>query len=529
MKDKKKSIRNKVVKGQIIFGIILCIAINIVIGVIYRREIIEDRAFECFAYAKIVAAAIDGDSIRDYYETGEKDDYYYAVLDYLNATQKNADLLYLYVYVPEEHEIVYIWDADGNAGNCDLGTHEKYMKHGEEVIKKIFRKDPIEDWLIYPMEQYGQLCSANYPIFDSDGEPVAVAGVDLSLSELIKEISRFLLIVNACIILIVIISIYINLYVMGETIIKPIYVLKDATSEMVNNLDSGEDVKIEIKRDDEFGELASAYETMHKNVRDYMDSLQKVTSEKERIASELNVATEIQADMLPNKFPAFPDRNEFNIYATMTPAKEVGGDFYDFFLIDDNHLALVMADVSGKGVPAALFMVIAKTMIKNRALTGGTPAEILESVNRQLCEENDAGLFVTTYLAIIELDTGKAVASNAGHEYPVVKHKDGEFELLKRKHSPAIAAFDDVTFFQYEFDILPGDRIYLYTDGVPEATNSNDELFGIERMLVSLNARKDESLENILAGMKADIEKFVDTAPQFDDMTMLCFEYYGKK
>ena len=212
----------------------------------------------------------------------------------------------------------------------------------------------------------------------------------------------------------------------------------------------------------------------------------------------------------------------------MTPAKEVGGDFYDFFLIDENHLALVIADVSGKGVPAALFMVIAKTLIKNRAQMGGTPSEILFDVNKSLCEGNEADLFVTVWLGILEISTGKITASNAGHEYPAIKRLNSNYELQKSKHSPAVATMDGLKFRQYEFDLTPGDIIYLYTDGVAEATNSNDELFGTDRMIETLNQIPTDSVKEILVKMKKAVDDFTGEAPQFDDITMICLRYFGE-
>lgn len=255
----------------------------------------------------------------------------------------------------------------------------------------------------------------------------------------------------------------------------------------------------------------------------------KIQSEKEKIGAELNVATQIQTDILPTIFPAFPDRNEFDIYATMNPAKEVGGDFYDFFLVDEDHLALVMADVSGKGVPAALFMVIAKTLIKNRAQMGGGPADILSYVNEQLCEGNEAELFVTVWLGILEISTGKGVAANAGHEHPVIKRKDGEYELVVYKHSPAVAVMEGIRFREHEFELYPGDSLYVYTDGVPEAINDKEEFFGTDRMLAALNQNQDASPEELLHAVEKEIDNFVGDAQQFDDITMLGLTFHGEE
>lgn len=289
----------------------------------------------------------------------------------------------------------------------------------------------------------------------------------------------------------------------------------------------------EIKTNDELEKLSDSFRKMTESLNEYIENYARVTADKERISTELNVATQIQADMLPRIFPAFPGRKEFDIFATMTPAKEVGGDFYDFFLIDSDHLAVVMADVSGKGVPAALFMVIAKTLIKNRAqLINGekenySPADILSYVNEQLCEGNKADMFVTVWLCIVEISTGKCVAANAGHEYPAIKRADGEFELVKNRHSPAVAVMEGIKFRDIQFELNPGDSLYVYTDGVPEATDSENQLFGTDRMIAALNEFPDSSVSGLLDNVKEHIDAFVGDAPQFDDITMLCLKYFG--
>lgn len=282
-----------------------------------------------------------------------------------------------------------------------------------------------------------------------------------------------------------------------------------------------------ITTGDEIEALSESFVRMMCDITNYVRNLVTVTAEKERIGAELNVATQIQADMLPRIFPPYPEKKEFDLYATMDPAKEVGGDFYDFFLVDDDHLAMVMADVSGKGVPAALFMVIAKTLIKNRTLMGGSPAEILGDVNEQLCQGNDAELFVTVWLSILQLSTGKGMAANAGHEHPVLKRADGEFELVKYRHSPAVATMEGIRFREHEFEMFPGDTLYVYTDGVAEATDASNQLYGTDRMLEVLNRNQDADMQSLLAEVSNDIDRFVGEAPQFDDITMLGMIYYG--
>jgi len=263
-------------------------------------------------------------------------------------------------------------------------------------------------------------------------------------------------------------------------------------------------------------------------IREQTERYEEQQKEANRLDTELTMATRIQADTLPNIFPAFPDREEFNIYASMKPAKEVGGDFYDFFLIDDDHLGIVMADVSGKGVPAALFMMISKILVQNYASMGLEPKEVLANVNRQICKNNREDMFVTVWFGSLNLSTGKLMAGNAGHEYPVLKKPDGHFELVKDKHGLVIGGMDGVKYSQYELQLDPGAKLFIYTDGVAEATNAANELFGTERMVEALRLAEEDSPKEILEMVDAAVESFVGEAPQFDDLTMLCIEFVGR-
>ena len=313
-------------------------------------------------------------------------------------------------------------------------------------------------------------------------------------------------------------------YYLSRTISKPIIRLTDT----VKNTGEGDfDKKSDINSRDEIGDLARGFNKMQDNLKRYTENLKTVTAEKERIGAELNVATQIQADMLPRIFPPFPQKKEIDLFASMTPAKEVGGDFYDFFLIDNNHLALVIADVSGKGVPAALFMVISKTLIKNRAMQGGTPAEILHDVNNQLCEGNEADMFVTCWLGIVDLSTGVVTAASAGHEFPAICGPDRQFELFKDKHGFVLAGMEGARYRDYELRLERGGSLFVYTDGVPEATNADNDMFGADRMLQALNRCPDCQPAVFLREVGADVEAFTGDAPQFDDVTMVGLTWYG--
>ena len=274
--------------------------------------------------------------------------------------------------------------------------------------------------------------------------------------------------------------------------------------------------------------IASVCEEIAKRGRLAIFSQQAETRKTEKIATELNLASSIQANMLPNIFPAFPEYNDFDIYATMTPAKAVGGDFYDFFMIDEKHLAMVIADVSGKGIPAAMFMVIAKTLIKDHSQLGLSPAEVFTRVNDLLCEGNEAELFVTAWMGFLNIDSGELVYVNAGHNPPIVM-LDGEVSYLRSKPGFVLAGLEGYRFSQQTMTLHKGDKIFLYTDGATESSNINNELYGEERLISCLKGLdKDISCTEALRAVRSDIDAIVKDAEQFDDLTLLAFDYTPK-
>ena len=523
-----KSIRIKLLGS---LGIFTALLVTLIIMLIYNRyyySVVDSITETAFAYTRTAAEFIDGDRIRHYVETGEKDEYYETVQDFLNAAQLEAEMKYYYVFVPYEDDLVYVWDAENNEGACELGQHEAYMsEESKALIFSIYRHDPPEEIQTEDSEKYGFIASAYSPVFNSAGEPVAVVGVDISMPDIHRTMARFIIMMLMGVLCMTLVSQAVFYVGIDSKLIKPINLLTESTKKMVSSLESEEKIELDINTGDELEELANAIVKMDGDLSDYIRRLSAVTAEKERIGAELNVAAQIQADMLPRIFPAFPDIESIDVFATMTPAKEVGGDFYDFFLVDEDHLALVIADVSGKGVPAALFMVIAKTLIKNSMQSGVSPAEALERVNNQLCEGNEAGLFVTVWMALIELSTGKGVSVNAGHEHPVLCRSGGSFEAVVYKHSPAVAVLDDMMFREREFTLEPGDKLFVHTDGVTEATDAGNNMFGEDRLIKALDEYRSSDVMKLLHGVKKSIDSFVGEAPQFDDLTMLAFEYLG--
>ena len=334
-----------------------------------------------------------------------------------------------------------------------------------------------------------------------------------------KTSSRTMLIAAILIILVASAS---ALMVAGK-IVRPV---EEMTRSIEESSRTGKmfEMKDVYKTKDEIEVLAVAFDDLSKRTRQYILDITKITKEKERIGTELELARKIQADMLPNVYPAFPERKEFDIYATMHPAKEVGGDFYDFFLIDDDHLGMVIADVSGKGVPAALFMMMSKMLINNYAMMGASPAKVLEMTNDAICKNNEEEMFVTAWFGILEISSRTVVAANAGHEYPIIKKPNGDFEIFKDKHGFVIGGFENMKYTEYKMKLEKGSVLFLYTDGVPEATNKDEKLFGTKGMLEVINKYKDNDPKSLLENMKAEIDDFVGEADQFDDLTMLGFK-----
>ena len=318
----------------------------------------------------------------------------------------------------------------------------------------------------------------------------------------------------------------VNTMIVGKRIVRP---LNKITKRITELGEENPEFKMEetFRTGDEIEVLAESFAKLSHETVQYVGEVRRVTAENERIGTELNLARRIQAEMLPNIFPPFPERTDMNIYASMRPAKEVGGDFYDFFLIDDSHLGLVMADVSGKGVPAALFMMAAKILVQNHTMNGGTPAEVLQKVNNQICQNNKEQMFVTVWLGILDLKTGLMTAANAGHEYPILQGEDGRYEVIKDKHGFVVGGLEGVKYKDYTLQMKRGMKLFVYTDGIPEATNEAGEFYGTDRLLETLNQHPTEDPTEVIHKVHLDLKELVGQAAQFDDVTMLCVEFIG--
>ncbi len=523
----KQSISRKLLIGLIIFTIILATCICAFSSYYLRKTTIEDYEYVGEAMTGTIAERLDGDKIYEYLSTGVPDEYYEDVLEEINVADDKFDSLYVYVAVPTDDAVLYLW-SNGFSGEETIGFTTEYAPGGREWMQGRLNGTESEILKFADDPEFGRVATAASPIYDSNGDPVALVLVDFSVQDINDTIRDMIIRVVIVVLLLMIIYILIYYYYVQKKVVVPVKKLTSAAKDLTENLDKDHVYKSDIHTKDELEDLSKAFEKMDVELREYINENMRITAETERISAELDMASSIQDSQLPSKFPAFPEHSEFDIFASMTPAKEVGGDFYDFFMVDDDHIAMVMADVSGKGVPAALFMMIAKLLIKSRIQMGDSPAEALHSVNQQLLENNEANQFVTVWLALVELSTGKGVATNAGHEHPTIRRAGGMYELVEYRHSPPVATMKKTKFRDHEFELKPGDSLFVYTDGVPEATNAQNELFGTDRMLWSLNRETDADPETILKYVKEGIDLFVDGAEQFDDITMMCFKYYGK-
>ncbi len=377
--------------------------------------------------------------------------------------------------------------------------------------------------------------ATNYiKIFDSNGSFLGYCTCDVNITDFFYRLIGSAIAYIIIFMVVVAFMAYKISRMMKRRIISPINRLAVTAEEYIKRDKTVEDdtklffEELKIDTNDEIETLYHALTEMELDINSTMRRIREMTAEKERTAAEMDLAARIQSSMLPTVFPLFPGKEEFDVFASMDPAKEVGGDFYDAFLIDDEHLCLVIADVSGKGVPASLFMVVSKTVIKNRAKLGGTPSQILYDVNNTLNEGNKTMMFVTVWLAILDLKTGELTEANAGHENPVIIRKNGECELIKNEHGLVLGVMSGTEQKDFYHTLSEGDRIFVYTDGLPEATNEEGSRLEEHRMFEIIKEHRDDDNVTLLKNIRSDVDDFVKDAPQYDDLTMMVVEYKTK-
>ena len=487
--------------------------------------------------ADLAAQEIDPDQLDPWMKDWNINEEYWFVWNELDRICDKTSSTFVYVIRPDDsyEHITYYFSTvnhDSDYYPYEPGTVQDIIyEENREAYKKIMESRAavtsiVMDSMMFKEDQHH--ITTMYGLKGRDGQVKGILCVYTPMTSLVSErtglvknILFFTAIISA-------LTIAFNAFWQSRALLRPLEKITGEAVRFANESVIGDHKLTEtIKSKDEIGLLAASIDQMEDQVVTYVRDLTAATSERERITTELKLAEGIQYSMLTTEFPAFPDRREFDIYASMDPAKEVGGDFYGFFLIDEDHLCMEIADVSGKGIPAALFMMASKIILENTAKGGMSPAEILKETNNIISENNFEKMFVTVWLGILEISTGKLTASNAGHEYPAVKKPDGTFELLKDKHGIVLGVMEDMVYTDYELELEPGSCIFTYTDGVVEAMDAENRMFGEDNMLEALNEDPNASPEQLLINVRAAVDGFVKDTEQFDDLTMLCLQYRG--
>ena len=476
--------------------------------------------------AEYVALGIDAESLDGYLETKTPDAGYEEVRDDIQHTADAEDCSVIYVAKvhtdSKEREYIYnIVSKTSGFSPYEIGFRDSVNEEFLEVYASLSEGKSDARNFMYARKGY---TTSIYPVKDGDGNVVAIVGVVKNMALLTTAKTNYIVQVLLIEAAIAVVSGIIWVAYMRRRIVMPVRQLNEASLNMVEHLQDGTSPEISVGKDDEIKDLADSFSTMYREIGEYISKLETVTAEKERIGAELDVAAKIQSSMLPCIFPPFPNRSEFDIYATMDPAKEVGGDFYDFFMVDDDHLAFVVADVSGKGIPAALFMVIGKTLIKDHTGLHEDLGEVFTEVNDILCASNSEEMFITAFEGVLNLRTGELRYVNAGHETPFICRKNGVYEPFRVKPGFVLAGMEGIRYKSGSVQLEPGDKIFQYSDGVPEATNGNNEQYGMERLARVLAQNSDETPAGLLPAIKADLDAFVGNAEQSDDVTMLCVQ-----
>lgn len=527
-----------------VIGLVMTVAVSLFSYATSKSYLENMYAERVMTNSNAIAAMLPAEDVKAIIASGgDKTDAYKKTAALFNKLKKDGNVTFLSLVVPDEDSVHFYIDAmveemgDSPENQLAYGSDVPYTEAANPDDPRDMEKY-ITIWQMYSQNKgiekpivtdnsYGYNYTGISVITDENGKAIAEIQYILDMSKVRAHLNSFL--INMLLIAFAVIGLTILAYIffVGRVVTKPIGKLA-AFTKNITETGVFENQRISLKTGDEIEQLGNSFNYMLEKLESYIANLSRVTAEKERIGAELDIAKNIQASMLPCIFPAFPERREFDIYATMDPAKEVGGDFYDFFMVDERHLAIVMADVSGKGVPAALFMVIGKTLINDHTVPGKDLGEVFTEVNNMLCESNSEGLFITAFEGVLDLATGEFNFVNAGHEMPFILKAGGEFEPYKIRPGFVLAGMENMKYRAGSITLGAGDKIFQYTDGVTEATSSENELYGMDRLKNALNSVKNTAPAEILGAVKADIDKFVSGAPQFDDITMLCLEYKAK-
>ena len=537
----------RMISGIVLWFLLFTVIVSAIGYIKFTDSLTEEYNDSAFRTAESAVMLVNGDKIDEYLEAeknrngseekpfvGEE---YTDRWERMNILCRKQNVTLIYVIKVDTSDYGR-YESVFNTVNADSGytpwavgytretTNEEYRKIYRDIYENglkrgtVVRTEGLNDREAH--------ITSLIPVKNSEGEVSAILCVERPMAELALGRREYLdNVLLATVILMIVSSVCLALYIKHQ-FAKPIEKISAEATRFAKEPSHSESAGLEgISEIREVSVLAESIGKMENDTLRYMEELTKATAERERMAVELSLAATIQANMLPSTFPPYPNRSDFEIFASMDAAKEVGGDFYDFYLLDNDRFVFLVADVSGKGIPAALFMMRAKMTVKALAESGADVHVILSTANEKLCEENEAGMFVTLWLGIVDLKTGVLSYANAGHNPPLLRRRQGAFDYVKTRPNFVLAGVDGAAYRKNEIQLLPGDELFLYTDGVTEATDMKQEMFGEARLLKVLNGISEETAESRCKAVKNAIGGFVGEAEQFDDITMLSVKFHS--
>ena len=557
---KKKVSLRKAINRHLIFGMTIIMVSSLILAIIliiipsmglYKRELKHEGAMVTALIGKDKVVKTIEDARNIYYSTPEEirsdqfsDEYIDIILagmaddyevnkDLVVTCGREAELKKIYYTFYDEEYMRAVIAINGYSDDGNLLPGQWVPDESGKTWKEVDRTIDSAWYLpIFYNIELGWTATNFDPIYDSEGNRIGCISTTVGIDALVTAVTVFLLMYIPTMVIIIIWRTVADAKWTKNRVIAPINELAGGARQYAGNHSLDENDRylsafrnLEIKTGDEIEELWETMADMEAEIETSMVTIREESAANAKYATELDLARQIQKGALPTDFDEFMEGSGFTLFASMEAAKEVGGDFYDYFRLDEKHMGLVIADVSGKGVPAALFMMKSKALVRNTAILGRDPAETLKEVNDNLCADNPNAMFVTVWFGILNTDSGEIIAANGGHEFPFLTGEDGQFSKFEEPHGIALGYMEGLEYENYSFRIPKGGMLYVYTDGVAEAHNEQDELYDLDRIGNTLNSCAERNPHDVIEVMKKSLNDFKGNRDQFDDITMLAVKY----
>lgn len=542
MKPKKKKLlphffhrlQSKFAIGFCILAILISASSCIIGYTQYKSDIEQLYNNNAYAIAHEARSLIDGDKLRHYADTLTTDDDYFILQDKIETLRRNMDIVSIYIVKLESNKnsYMYIMDTIKEATPCEIGEYLEYPSNFKEHLEGCYYegKEYPDQYIYYNSPTYGYNSFVMTPIYDSNNDIVSILIIQSSVEKIKQTLRQYLLYAVTLTIVLVILFLLIYLTYLNNTVIHPIKKITMHAQGFINNSDTISSNLEGIHTGDEIETLANSFVKMENDIHNYISNLAITTATKEHMATEFNIAKEIQQTLFPCQFPAFPERSDFDIYAELHSCDSIGGNFYNFFLTENNRLCIFLGDVSGNGIPTSMFSIIATTLISNYASQNLSPDKILSYTNNELVKSNNADFEVDAFLALIDMDTGKLSYATAGNMNVLLKSPGSDFEPLPLKKCFPLAAMVQVQYITQHIYLSQGDILFLHSKGITEATNSKGLIMGsdyVKEMITTLVSHE-YSLEKLTKTFFRHMDNFQEGSSQIYDSSMILFRYIGK-